>query len=705
VNPTRLDQVEPARNCTRNKRIGRVPYALLALPFLIPGPAFAQVDAPPAGLVRLDSLVVVADRYATTLRNTVAATSLLTRSDLAALPARTLADALATVPGLVFVEQDGSGRQPIAIARGFFGGGETSYVLLTIDGVPANDGRTGLVEWSRISLADVERIEVLRGSASVSYGDAALGAVINVVTRSAARPAGIREAALSVSSWNGWGIRAAGGTDSEDAALETTLDFDRDNGFRAHSRSERLTTSLSLGRPGVGQGNSLAGRITFNRLFNEDPGPVPAGPSGFDRRGSHPAFAGDDRTRKTAEASVTGGRELGGGRQLDVAARLRWFDQQRTRTLLLTPSFGDTQDQDDREVGIWGRSQLTAPLGRAVLHVGAEAQGATLRTRYTDPTSGEALTKGDARQWKLGLHGELSGSPVERVRLVGGIRFDAVLPTDQTATSAASPSFHQWSPRVGVNVAYRDQPASAGNLYVSWTRAFKAPTLDQLFDVRAIPTGEPGVTINISNGELRPQRSTAVEAGAYQRVPLGNGSRFAELSLSAYRQSLEDEIDFDILTYRYGNILASRHTGAEASIRAVLSPRFEVTHAATLDRATFRTSDNRGNQLKNIPEQAFTTTARLALTDQGSLTVAHRAIGRVWLDDENTEALDGSSLFDAALQWRIATLDTRLSVRNVFDTTYGSYGFLLFDPFSNENVRMIQPGMGRAIDLRFNLGL
>jgi iron complex outermembrane receptor protein len=676
--------------------------ALLALP--APVLAQASPDSTPPEPYRLDELVVVADRYATTLRSTVAATSLLTRADLDALPARTLAEALGTVPGLMFVEQDGSGRQPIAIARGFFGGGETSYVLLTIDGVPANDGRSGLVEWSRIPLEDVQRIEVLRGSASVSYGDAALGAVINVVTRRADPRGGLAgRTAVSVSSWSGAGLHASAGSELGSRELDATVDYDRDDGFRAHSRSNELTTSVAF-RPTEASGeDGLSGRLAFSRRFNEDPGPVPETGGSLDRRGSHPAFGGDERTRQTAEASVRGRHSWAGGPRLDGAVRLRWYDQQRTRTLLLTPTYGDTQDQDDREVGLWARTQLAEPLGPALLHVGAEAEGASFRTRYTTPGTGALLTSGDGHQWKLGLFGELSASPVERLRLVGGMRFDAVLPRDEAPAAGASRSFHQWSPRLGANFAYRDDPASAGNVYVSWTRAFKAPTLDQLFDVRAIPTGVPGQTISISNDALRPERSTAVEAGVYQRLPLGDGP-YAELSLSAYRQWLDDEIDFDLLTYRYGNILASRHTGAELSARVVLSRWIEVTHAATLGRAIFRTSANRGHQLKNIPETAFTTTARITVARPVSLTLTHRAMGRVWLDDENTESLSGSSRFDAAVRWRVDRFAVRFAVRNVFDAGYGGYGYLLYDPFSNENVRMIRPGMGRAIDLRFNVG-
>jgi outer membrane cobalamin receptor len=676
--------------------------ALLAVPAGVL--AQAAPDSVPAEPYRLDELVVVADRYATTLRSTVTATSVLTRADLDALPARTLAEALETVPGLIFVEQDGSGRLPIAIARGFFGGGETSYVLLTVDGVPVNDGRTGLVEWSRVPLEDVERIEVLRGSASASYGDAALGAVINVVTRRTTPPGELStRGSVSVSSWGGAGIHASARTAVRAGELEARIDYDRDDGFREHSRSNRLAGSFRLGRPASSGGSGLSGRLALTRLFNQDPGPLPVTGGAFDRRASHPAFGGDERTRSTAEVGVEGRQLWSGGRRLDGAVRVRWYDQRRTRTLLLTPTFGDTQLQDDHEAGVWARTQLAEPLGPALLRVGGEVEGASYRTRYTDPSTGDVLTSGDARQWKLGLHGELSASPTDRLRLVGGLRFDAVLPTDETSSSPASPSFHQWSPRLGVNLAYRDDRASAGNLYVSWTRAFKAPTLDQLYDVRAIPTGQPGETISISNPDLRPQRSTAVEAGVYQRLPLGD-ERFAELSLSAYRQTLEDEIDFDIVTYSYGNILASRHTGVELSVRAVLSTRLELTHAATLGRAVFRTEANRGNQLKNIPEHSFTTTARVAIAEPASLALTHRAIGRVWLDDANTESLPGRSLFDAAAQWRVAAVDARLAVRNVFGTEYGSFGFLLYDPFADQDVRMIHPGMGRAIELRLTVG-
>ncbi len=169
----------------------------------------AQTDSVPTVSFRLDEIIVVAHRTPTLLRESVAATSVLTRSDIEGLHARNLWEILQHVPGLTFVERDGAGQLPMAVARGFFGGGETSYVLLTIDGTPANDTRTGLAEWSQIPVSAIERIEVLRGSASVVYGDAALGAVVHVMTRGGSRPAGV-SGALRGGSWGDAGLSVSG---------------------------------------------------------------------------------------------------------------------------------------------------------------------------------------------------------------------------------------------------------------------------------------------------------------------------------------------------------------------------------------------------------------------------------------------------------------------------------------------------------------
>ena len=44
-----------------------------------------------------------------------------------------------------------------------------------------------------------------------------------------------------------------------------------------------------------------------------------------------------------------------------------------------------------------------------------------------------------------------------------------------------------------------------GNVYATVSRSFKAPTLDQLYDLRNVPVPFPPFKIHTSNPDLRPQ--------------------------------------------------------------------------------------------------------------------------------------------------------------------------------------------------------
>ena len=413
-------------------------------------------------------------------------------------------------------------------------------------------------------------------------------------------------------------------------------------------------------------------------------------------------FAGDERTRTVADLTGGGTRSWAGGRRFEGSLRVRRYEQDWTRTLLLAPSFGNTQRQADRNSSAWGRAQVSAPLGPTDVHVGLEGEVAGYRTRYRDPGDGSPLGDGEGRRLKLAVHGGITRELGARLKLHAGVRYDQVRPED-TSPSGSAASFSQWSPRLALNVAFTRNPSAVGNLFLTWTRAFKAPTLDQLYDVRSIPTGEPGQEVGFSNALLKPQRSSAVELGVYQRLPLGAPARFAEISATVYRQWLDDEIDFDLRTFKYGNIQRSMHTGVEASLRAVLSPGLELVHSTTLTRATFRSSELAGNQLKNIPRTSFVTSAHLNLPGTLGLALTHRVTGAVFLDDENTSRLGGSGLVDAALTWRRGALEATVSARNLFDVRFDAFGYLLYDPFQQADVRMAHPGGGRGLSLKLTV--
>ncbi len=146
---------------------------LLVLLATAPAAALAQVPA-----VRLDTLVVVGTRASAGLSLQTRSVQLLDRELLTRLPVRSVSEALQWVMGV-----DVMARSP-AQADLSIRGSTAEQVLVLVDGIPVNDRQTAHFDLDlTVPFDRVERIEVLRGPASASYGTNAMGGVVNIVTR------------------------------------------------------------------------------------------------------------------------------------------------------------------------------------------------------------------------------------------------------------------------------------------------------------------------------------------------------------------------------------------------------------------------------------------------------------------------------------------------------------------------------------------
>nr|MBC8457200.1 Plug domain-containing protein [Deltaproteobacteria bacterium] len=142
-----------------------------------------EADSSAAPLYRLEQVIVSVERTKNPIADSTAAVSVLKSEDIRKFPLLNISDALNILPGITFFNHDGIGRDSIANVRGFHGGGEVEYILVLMDGQPLNDIETGLVNWNSVPLSNIESIEVIRGGASSLYGDAAIGGLVNILTR------------------------------------------------------------------------------------------------------------------------------------------------------------------------------------------------------------------------------------------------------------------------------------------------------------------------------------------------------------------------------------------------------------------------------------------------------------------------------------------------------------------------------------------
>lgn len=147
-----------------------IPFLLL---LALAGHAAAQ-DGP----IRLEGLVVTGSPTPRPFTSVSTHVTVLDGDELRSRGLSTVEDALREVPGLDVVRGGSFG----AVTSVFMRGGESDYVLVLVDGVQVNQPG-GSFDFSSLTMADVERIEVVRGPSSSWFGSDAVSGVIHVITR------------------------------------------------------------------------------------------------------------------------------------------------------------------------------------------------------------------------------------------------------------------------------------------------------------------------------------------------------------------------------------------------------------------------------------------------------------------------------------------------------------------------------------------
>ena len=132
-----------------------------------------------ARMPSLQDMVVTATRTEQPLSDLVADVSVVDRETIEASGATGVADVLARLPGIEISRNGGVGNATSLFVRG----AETRFTAVYIDGVRVDSQSTGGAQWEQIPLAQIERIEVLRGPAAAVYGSDAIGGVIQLFTR------------------------------------------------------------------------------------------------------------------------------------------------------------------------------------------------------------------------------------------------------------------------------------------------------------------------------------------------------------------------------------------------------------------------------------------------------------------------------------------------------------------------------------------
>jgi outer membrane receptor protein involved in Fe transport len=703
-----------------------------------PDSSKAQPERSPAYTV--ETVVVTADRFENKIAKATAAVSVLRAAEIRQLPLAKFADAFQYLPGFFLVDKDGRGRDPNITSRGFYGGGEAEYLVVLVDGQPINDLETGLVNWNLVPINNIERVEISRGASSPLYGDAALGGVINIMTRNLG--AAQTEVALdgdALGSMN-VGLRSRRALGKNNYQIYGANEISR--GFRDHSdfRAATLGGEMTF----TATDRSKLWLSTINQWQKRDePGPLTETELSANREQSSFYYKHDQKDERTHHVQADFTRWQTPRAELKAALFYRFKDGEQNRTFTSpatiidpqtfsvigvydTTQFGDTKQRSlqSNQVGLNLQLNLTSALGKKQnrLSLGFDGDFGHMKNKYhglltgfeedyknSNATAGAAIADGKHRRWKVAFYLNDALQIFSPLTLTLGGRFDFIsdrfdgnLP-DTTLES----SNRAFSPKVGMNFHYADSSDFAGSIYANVNRSFKAATLDQLSDQRpldavfVIPTGPdsyfflPQTVAPFSNALLKPQKATSYEIGMYQRFELLS-TLSGELSLSLYHMNVKDEIDLDLTTFKYGNISRSQHRGLESSVRFYL-PRLTTFFNYTLTDVKFESGVFEGNFVKAIPKNVFALGVTYQPAHRLTTSLAWHFSRDAFLDDENTRRLPNFDSGSLRVACSLPNATAFVDVQNLLDKSYSSTGYVVF------GTSYFYPAAGRVVRGGINL--
>jgi outer membrane cobalamin receptor len=494
--------------------------------------AAASLSAPASGQATLDSgskelaalpleqlmalqVVTSASRFRQAIAEAPSAVVVLTAQDIRDFGWRTLADALASLPGL-YVTNDRN--YSYLGARGFLRPGDyDSRFLLLVDGARNNDSVYDQASIGSEGLLDmdlVQRIEYVPGPGSAVYGSNALFGVINVITKTGSAMAGA-QAAATAGSYGERGARFSYGWHGQDGSdwLLAASSQRRDGQDLYFAEYDQAGVHDGVARQLDGErikrvfAKAARGGWSLTAAYSDRLKNVPTGSFGA-------LFGASNYTRDTqaiAKAAYAG--RLAGG--VELAAMLHWG----RADYLGVGSYPDVADNMrinvDGDHAQWYGVSAHLTLSRFLNHkivAGAEMQRDARRDQFNFNLGPHELLLDDHRT------GRRSGVFVEdEWRLSPGLLLNAGLRYDWGGNAGG-----QFNPRLAL--VYQLNPADTVKL-IYGTAYRAANAYEQYYASPGVQKANPGLSAeHISTRELILERR--LDASSLARLSLfGNRMR------------------------------------------------------------------------------------------------------------------------------------------------------------------------------------
>jgi iron complex outermembrane receptor protein len=570
------------------------------------------------------------------------------REEIARSRAATLAEVLSGQPGVQVTDLYGDGTQARVDMRGF-GATAGSNVLVLVDGQRLNNSSDiANPALQRIPVDRIERVEIIRGSAGVLYGNQAVGGVVNVVTRNAGLPGAFLEgAAGSYDTFDGvFGVSTTIGANT---FLRIDGDYRDTDNYRDNNRTRLRHLGARLQKEyGAGV---VFGELEAGREKQELPGSLFAPEVAEDRRASAAVYDQDFR-----EADVLSGR-LGLGHQINDLWRFQGEANWRREDGEFLASFrafpGSPATQDRALWSLYPR--LVGKVhDRIDLTLGADLED----TDYELVTS---FGPQEIDQTIWGLYGIANLQLTDRWRGSLGLRRTGVRNDIRASGDRAELDDAYTLGTAALDFA----PGHGWKAFLRADQNIRFATVDEHTN---IVFGQP---IGISN-----------QPGVSWETGIEWSQRQASLQFTAYRLDLEDEISFNADTFTNTNLDRTSRRGF--TVEGTLAPVTGWTLGAqyTFTDGTITDGPFDGNRIPLVARHTgqFHTRGRLSedvILFAEAIYTGDQVIGGDYRND--FRPLDAFTVVNAAITWEKQGWQLGARVDNLLNEAYNASASVGFD--------------------------
>ena len=645
-------------------------WVLSALLVLLPSQALAQEEPkPPRSPVMLDEVVVTGTRFEEKAERIPANVTVIDQEDIQNSNAKDVPDLLRSQEGIVVRDLLGNGKSAQVDLRGF---GESAPYnnLVLVDGRRVNEIDLSGVDWTQIPLDQIQRIEMVRGTGTVLYGDSAVGGVINIITKIPSDRFTFSAGATAGSySRNKEQASVSGGKGSLAASFygsyDSTQGYRENNQYRAKDVGGKIVYD-------VAQFLSLNVTGSYHTDDYGLPGPLTKDQLSANRRASLDPL---DKA-ETEDGYLKLGSDLWLGNSGNLVTDLSYRNRD-SKSDFPDPLYPYVIDS---HIDTYGFTPRYVHTGDVMDHKNTLITGVdfywidqNLKTYSGVLSSSTTLTGlADISRDSYGLYLNDDFSVLENLILTLGARHEKaeydlrqtdlsafLAPLDETVKESEN------AYTAGLTWLY----SGKSSLFGRYNRSFRFPLTDELvlFDY---------VAGNIRvNPDLKPQTGDHYEVGVRHLF-----SPNFQANITFYRAEIKDEIFFNKATFTNENYDQTLHQGVEVGCSADFFERLTVLGNYTYEKATFRDGPFDGNDIPAVPRNKFNLGLRIHdVIPNLVFSADYFYVGESYLisDQANRfEKLESYYTLNLRLSYAWKWVNVFAGVNNVTDQKYSEYGLI-----------------------------